>query len=100
MPAVTFITLVSTSTLSLRMTIHTFGSVGKLDPNWGDGGLKTYIPKNFYTKTTYITLLSEKFRGRATPAPFILCPCFGSQYACDPSLEGFLPDHICSSMQI
>ncbi|MFS7957495.1 hypothetical protein Hanom_Chr07g00667011 [Helianthus anomalus] len=26
-------------------------------------GSKTYIPKNFYTKTTYITLLSEKFGG-------------------------------------
>ncbi|MFS7963659.1 hypothetical protein Hanom_Chr08g00740961 [Helianthus anomalus] len=31
------------------------------------GGSKTYIPKNFYTKTTYITLLSEKFRGSGAP---------------------------------
>ncbi|MFS7971419.1 hypothetical protein Hanom_Chr09g00832591 [Helianthus anomalus] len=40
------------------------------------GGSKTYIPKNFYTKTTYITLLSEKFGGRAPlPAPLNLRPC-------------------------
>ncbi|MFS7921800.1 hypothetical protein Hanom_Chr03g00241211 [Helianthus anomalus] len=31
------------------------------------GGSKTYIPKNFYTKTTYITLLSEKFGGSGAP---------------------------------
>ncbi|MFS7990891.1 hypothetical protein Hanom_Chr11g01064281 [Helianthus anomalus] len=42
------------------------------------GGLKTYIPKNFYTKTTYSPLLSEKFGGSAAPsnphyaAPLIL----------------------------
>ncbi|MFS8007612.1 hypothetical protein Hanom_Chr14g01263081 [Helianthus anomalus] len=37
------------------------------------GGSKTYIPKNFYTKIIYITLLSEKFGGRAPlPAPSIL----------------------------
>ncbi|MFS7991099.1 hypothetical protein Hanom_Chr12g01066821 [Helianthus anomalus] len=34
------------------------------------GGSKTYIPKNFYTKTTYSPLLSEKFGGSATPS----CP--------------------------
>ncbi|MFS7949976.1 hypothetical protein Hanom_Chr06g00577941 [Helianthus anomalus] len=27
------------------------------------GGFKTYIPKSFYTKATYLTLLSEKFVG-------------------------------------
>ncbi|MFS7963328.1 hypothetical protein Hanom_Chr08g00736781 [Helianthus anomalus] len=32
------------------------------------GGLKTYIPKNFYTKTTYFPLLSEKFGGSAAPS--------------------------------
>ncbi|MFS7918432.1 hypothetical protein Hanom_Chr03g00200951 [Helianthus anomalus] len=31
------------------------------------GGLKTYIPKNSYTKTTYRTPLSEKFRGPPGP---------------------------------
>ncbi|MFS7928775.1 hypothetical protein Hanom_Chr04g00324701 [Helianthus anomalus] len=31
----------------------------------GGGGSKTYIPKNFYTKTTYSPLLSGKFRGSA-----------------------------------
>ncbi|MFS7963717.1 hypothetical protein Hanom_Chr08g00741621 [Helianthus anomalus] len=30
------------------------------------GGSKTYIPKIFYTKTTYSLLLSEKFGGSAT----------------------------------
>ncbi|MFS7955308.1 hypothetical protein Hanom_Chr07g00641141 [Helianthus anomalus] len=30
-------------------------------------GVETYIPKNFYTKTTYITLLSKKF---APPPPY------------------------------
>ncbi|MFS7974370.1 hypothetical protein Hanom_Chr09g00867901 [Helianthus anomalus] len=39
------------------------------------GGSKTYIPKNFYTKTTYITLLSEKFGGSgAPPRPFYPSP--------------------------
>ncbi|MFS8030956.1 hypothetical protein Hanom_Chr17g01540111 [Helianthus anomalus] len=38
-------------------------------------GLKTYIPKNFYTKTTYITLLSEKFWGSGAPSrPFYTSP--------------------------
>ncbi|MFS8008974.1 hypothetical protein Hanom_Chr14g01279181 [Helianthus anomalus] len=37
-------------------------------------GSKTYIPKNFYTKTTYITLLSEKFGGQAPPSPLIAAP--------------------------
>ncbi|MFS8014013.1 hypothetical protein Hanom_Chr15g01339671 [Helianthus anomalus] len=31
------------------------------------GGSKTYIPKKFYTKHTYITLLSEKFGGVGCP---------------------------------
>ncbi|MFS7904164.1 hypothetical protein Hanom_Chr01g00032771 [Helianthus anomalus] len=39
--------------------------VAKLDHE--NGGSKTYIPKNFYTKTTYIILLSEKFRGSGAP---------------------------------
>ncbi|MFS8018325.1 hypothetical protein Hanom_Chr15g01390751 [Helianthus anomalus] len=39
------------------------------------GGSKTYIPKNFYTRTTYITLLSEKFGGSGGPTPYILHPC-------------------------
>ncbi|MFS8008512.1 hypothetical protein Hanom_Chr14g01273671 [Helianthus anomalus] len=34
------------------------------------GGSKTHIPKNFYTKATYITLLSEKFGGSGAPVPF------------------------------
>ncbi|MFS7928997.1 hypothetical protein Hanom_Chr04g00327401 [Helianthus anomalus] len=34
------------------------------------GGSKTYIPKNFYTRTTYITLRCEKFRGSGAPGPF------------------------------
>ncbi|KAM0026395.1 hypothetical protein Hdeb2414_s0020g00557761 [Helianthus debilis subsp. tardiflorus] len=39
------------------------------------GGSKTYIPKNFYTKTTYLTLLSEKFGGSgAPPRPFCTSP--------------------------
>ncbi|MFS8016217.1 hypothetical protein Hanom_Chr15g01365891 [Helianthus anomalus] len=38
-------------------------------------GSKTYIPKNFYTKTTYITLLAEKFGGSgAPPGPFKASP--------------------------
>ncbi|MFS7921031.1 hypothetical protein Hanom_Chr03g00231831 [Helianthus anomalus] len=32
------------------------------------GGPKTYIPKHFYTKTTYSPLLSEKFGGSAAPS--------------------------------
>ncbi|MFS7951603.1 hypothetical protein Hanom_Chr07g00597081 [Helianthus anomalus] len=32
------------------------------------GGSKTYIPKNFYMKTTYSALLSEKFGGLAAPS--------------------------------
>ncbi|MFS7958684.1 hypothetical protein Hanom_Chr07g00681661 [Helianthus anomalus] len=32
------------------------------------GGSKKYIPKNLYTKTTYSSLLSEKFRGLAVPS--------------------------------
>ncbi|MFS8017279.1 hypothetical protein Hanom_Chr15g01378531 [Helianthus anomalus] len=32
------------------------------------GGSKTYIPKNFYAKTTYSPLLSEKFGGSAVPS--------------------------------
>ncbi|KAJ0482572.1 hypothetical protein HanIR_Chr13g0655411 [Helianthus annuus] len=32
------------------------------------GGSKTYISKNFYTKTTYITLLSEKLGGSGVPS--------------------------------
>ncbi|MFS7958105.1 hypothetical protein Hanom_Chr07g00674241 [Helianthus anomalus] len=35
------------------------------------GGSKRYIPKKFYTKTTYITLLSEKFGGSGTPRPLL-----------------------------
>ncbi|MFS7976055.1 hypothetical protein Hanom_Chr10g00887971 [Helianthus anomalus] len=31
------------------------------------GRSKTYIPKDSYTKTTYTTLLSEKFRGSGAP---------------------------------
>ncbi|MFS7946119.1 hypothetical protein Hanom_Chr06g00532291 [Helianthus anomalus] len=31
------------------------------------GGSKTYVPKNFYTKTTYIPLTNEKFGGSSTP---------------------------------
>ncbi|MFS7937785.1 hypothetical protein Hanom_Chr05g00431771 [Helianthus anomalus] len=39
------------------------------------GGSKTYIHKNFYTKTIYITLLSEKFGGSGTPPrPFYTSP--------------------------
>ncbi|MFS7916358.1 hypothetical protein Hanom_Chr02g00176191 [Helianthus anomalus] len=49
--------------------------VAKLDPFPNDGGSKTYIPKNFYTKTTYITLLSEKFGGSGSPPrPFYTSP--------------------------
>ncbi|MFS7989757.1 hypothetical protein Hanom_Chr11g01050641 [Helianthus anomalus] len=60
------------------------------------GGSKTYIPKKFYTKRTYITLLSRKFGGSgAPPDPFNASPmltpsflvnqiiyfvCFRSQY--------------------
>ncbi|MFS7999852.1 hypothetical protein Hanom_Chr12g01171481 [Helianthus anomalus] len=32
------------------------------------GGSKTYIPINFYTKTTHSPLLSEKFGGSAAPS--------------------------------
>ncbi|KAJ0532044.1 hypothetical protein HanIR_Chr09g0392371 [Helianthus annuus] len=42
-------------------------TVAKLDNE--DRGSKTYIPKNFYTKTTYVTLLSEKFGGVGRPPP-------------------------------
>ncbi|MFS7961423.1 hypothetical protein Hanom_Chr08g00714851 [Helianthus anomalus] len=39
------------------------------------GGSKTYISKKFYTKRTYITLLSEKFGGSgAPPGPFKATP--------------------------
>ncbi|MFS7933818.1 hypothetical protein Hanom_Chr04g00384281 [Helianthus anomalus] len=31
-------------------------------------GSKTYIPNNFYTKTTYSPLLSENFGGSAAPS--------------------------------
>ncbi|MFS8021312.1 hypothetical protein Hanom_Chr16g01425911 [Helianthus anomalus] len=35
-----------------------------------------YVPKNFYTKTTYSPLLSEKFGGRPPPpTPKELRPC-------------------------
>ncbi|MFS7955031.1 hypothetical protein Hanom_Chr07g00637651 [Helianthus anomalus] len=33
-----------------------------------NGGSKTYIPKKFYTKTTYSPLLSEKFGRSAAPS--------------------------------
>ncbi|KAJ0895971.1 hypothetical protein HanRHA438_Chr08g0329241 [Helianthus annuus] len=63
----------------IHICVH---AVAKLDPNdrgGGGGGAKMYIPKNFYTKTTYITLLSEKFGGSGTPSrPFYtlpLCTC-------------------------
>ncbi|MFS8000530.1 putative phosphodiesterase I [Helianthus anomalus] len=60
--------------------------MAKLDPNYG--GSKTYILKSlhktggvenvytqkFYTKTTYITLLSEKFGGSGAPGPFYTSP--------------------------
>ncbi|MFS7904358.1 hypothetical protein Hanom_Chr01g00035101 [Helianthus anomalus] len=66
-----------------------WGAVAKFDPN--DEGSKTYIPKTFYrtegrkriypkilyTKTTYITLLSEKLRGEGSAAPSILHHCWG-----------------------
>ncbi|MFS7958746.1 hypothetical protein Hanom_Chr08g00682351 [Helianthus anomalus] len=43
------------------------------------GGSKTYIPKKFYTKRTYITLLSEKFGGSgAPPGPLKATPLFTS----------------------
>ncbi|MFS7927190.1 hypothetical protein Hanom_Chr04g00306041 [Helianthus anomalus] len=32
------------------------------------GGSKTYIPKNFYMKTTYSLLLSKKFKGSTGPS--------------------------------
>ncbi|MFS8004411.1 hypothetical protein Hanom_Chr13g01225481 [Helianthus anomalus] len=32
------------------------------------GGSQTYIPENFYTKTTYSPLLSEKHGGSAPPS--------------------------------
>ncbi|MFS8017227.1 hypothetical protein Hanom_Chr15g01377931 [Helianthus anomalus] len=32
------------------------------------GGSHTYIPENFYTKTTYSPLLSEKYGGSAAPS--------------------------------
>ncbi|MFS8006153.1 hypothetical protein Hanom_Chr14g01245921 [Helianthus anomalus] len=52
--------------LSLQVPIiPQSSSVAKLDPN--DGGSKTYLPKNFYTKTTYITLMSENFGGVGCP---------------------------------
>ncbi|MFS8029951.1 hypothetical protein Hanom_Chr17g01528371 [Helianthus anomalus] len=38
------------------------------------GGSKTYIPKKFYTKRTYITLLSEKFSPPPPRAPSMLHP--------------------------
>ncbi|MFS8020371.1 hypothetical protein Hanom_Chr15g01414801 [Helianthus anomalus] len=39
------------------------------------GESKTYIPKNLYTKTTYITPLNEKFGGSgAPPRPFYTSP--------------------------
>ncbi|MFS8000738.1 hypothetical protein Hanom_Chr12g01181911 [Helianthus anomalus] len=41
-------------------------TVAKLDHENGGGG-GAYIPKKFYTKTTYITLLSEKFGGSGVP---------------------------------
>ncbi|MFS8016632.1 hypothetical protein Hanom_Chr15g01370831 [Helianthus anomalus] len=69
------------------------GAVAKLDPNdrgvenvytknfYRTGGSKTYIPKNFYTKTTYITLLLEKFGGSgAPPRPFYPSPMFRCKF--------------------
>ncbi|MFS7973754.1 hypothetical protein Hanom_Chr09g00860401 [Helianthus anomalus] len=66
---------------------HTIPTVAKFEPNDGGvenvytkkiyrtGGSKTYIPKKFYTKTTYITLLSEKFGGSSAPLrPFYTSP--------------------------
>ncbi|MFS7981020.1 hypothetical protein Hanom_Chr10g00946001 [Helianthus anomalus] len=42
------------------------------------GGSKTYIPKKFYMKRTYITLLSEKFGGSgAPPGPLKATPLVG-----------------------
>ncbi|MFS7896431.1 hypothetical protein Hanom_Chr00s004772g01724981 [Helianthus anomalus] len=44
------------------------------------GGSKTYLPKNFYTKTTYSPLLSEKFGegggGGGVGRPFPPLKCF------------------------
>ncbi|MFS7937236.1 hypothetical protein Hanom_Chr05g00425231 [Helianthus anomalus] len=42
-------------------------TVANLDPN--NRGSKTYIPKDFYMKATYITLLNEKFGGSGAPRP-------------------------------
>ncbi|MFS8028457.1 hypothetical protein Hanom_Chr16g01510801 [Helianthus anomalus] len=47
------------------------------------GGSKTYISKNFYTKTIYITLLAEKFGGSsAPPGPFKASPLIRSINKC------------------
>ncbi|MFS7903767.1 hypothetical protein Hanom_Chr01g00027941 [Helianthus anomalus] len=40
-------------------------------------GSKTYIPKNFYTKTTYFPLTNEKFgRSAALSRPYIATPYY------------------------
>ncbi|MFS7928506.1 hypothetical protein Hanom_Chr04g00321571 [Helianthus anomalus] len=39
------------------------GSKTYIPKNFYRTGESKYIPKNFYTKTLYITLLSEKFGG-------------------------------------
>ncbi|MFS8004285.1 hypothetical protein Hanom_Chr13g01223971 [Helianthus anomalus] len=60
------------------LTCSTGGSKTYIPKNFcRTGGLKTYIPKHLYTKTTYITLLSEKFGGSgAPPGPFKASPMF------------------------
>ncbi|KAM0044610.1 putative delta(24)-sterol reductase [Helianthus debilis subsp. tardiflorus] len=61
----------------LEGRLHTYlVSVAKLEIS--DRGSKTYIPKNFYTKTTCSPLLSEKFGGLAAPSrPHYPSPMFG-----------------------
>ncbi|MFS7921489.1 hypothetical protein Hanom_Chr03g00237351 [Helianthus anomalus] len=58
------------------LTFSTGGSENVYTQNfYRTGGSKTYTPKNFQAKTTYITLLSEKFGGSgAPPGPFKASP--------------------------
>ncbi|MFS8001477.1 hypothetical protein Hanom_Chr13g01190821 [Helianthus anomalus] len=71
-----FVVVVVMTTDVVVMTKTVVEAVAKLDNEdggGGGGGGKTYIPKNFYTKTTYISLLSEKFGGSGAPRPLLSC---------------------------
>ncbi|MFS7908193.1 hypothetical protein Hanom_Chr01g00080331 [Helianthus anomalus] len=71
--------------------LYVFNGWGAYIPKkiYRTGGSKTYIPKSFYTKTTYIILLSEKFGGSDAPSPFKVVPLVGWCMKYEP-ISGFL----------